>query len=83
MEDEEARAPEAIEPGVTKVRAPEVWAAGYRGQSVVVGGQDTGYDWTHPALRDKYRGWDGASAHHDYNWHDAIHSQGGVCGANG
>jgi uncharacterized repeat protein (TIGR01451 family) len=82
LEDEDARAPEAVEPGVAKVRAPETWAAGFRGQSVVVGGQDTGYDWTHPALRDKYRGWNGAAADHNYNWHDAIHSQGGVCGAN-
>jgi serine protease AprX len=29
--------------------------------------------WTHPALRDQYRGWDGVSASHAYNWHDAIH----------
>jgi serine protease AprX len=73
-------APEAVEPGVAKVRGPELWAAGYRGQTVVVGGQDTGYDWDHPALRDKYRGWNGAAADHNYNWHDAIHSGGGVCG---
>jgi serine protease AprX len=82
VEDDDARAPEAIEPGVTKVRAPETWVAGFRGQTVVIGGQDTGYDWDHPALRDKYRGWLGSSANHNFNWHDAIHSQGGVCGAN-
>jgi subtilisin family serine protease len=40
----------------------------------VVGGQDTGYDWDHPALIRQYRGWDGSSADHNYNWHDAIHS---------
>jgi subtilisin family serine protease len=63
------------------VGAPEVWAAGYTGQGAVIGGQDTGYDWEHPALVNQYRGWDGASASHDYNWHDAIHSgDGGVCG---
>lgn len=60
----------------------EVWARGYIGQNVVIGGQDTGYAWSHPALRDKYRGWDGLSAEHQYNWHDAIHSGGGICGAN-
>ena len=44
------------------------------GQNVVVGGQDTGYRWTHNALKNKYRGWDGTNANHDYNWHDAIHT---------
>jgi serine protease AprX len=39
----------------------------------VVGGQDTGYQWNHPALINAYRGWNGATADHNYNWHDAIH----------
>jgi hypothetical protein len=48
-----------------------------------VGGQDTGYDWDHPALKNQYRGWNGSSADHNYNWHDSIHSGGGgVCGVN-
>lgn len=74
--------PEAIEWGITKTGAPSVWSLGYRGQNVVVGGQDTGYQWDHPAIKGKYRGWNGASANHNYHWHDAIHSGGGVCGAN-
>ena len=37
------------------------------------GGQDTGYDWQHPALKEQYRGWNGQVASHAYNWHDAIH----------
>ncbi len=41
---------------------------------MVVGGQDTGYQWDHPALKAKYRGWNGATADHNYNWHDAIHA---------
>jgi uncharacterized repeat protein (TIGR01451 family) len=69
-----------IERSLQVIHAPEVWAAGYTGQGIVIGGQDTGYDWDHPALQDKYRGWDGATADHNYNWHDAIHSGGGVCG---
>jgi subtilisin family serine protease len=76
-----AAAPTAIEPNITYVRAPEVWAMGYTGQGIVVGGQDTGYEWTHPALQPHYRGWNGTAANHDYNWHDAIHSGGGRCGA--
>jgi subtilisin family serine protease len=70
-----------VEPNVAVVGAPEVWALGYTGQGVVVGGADTGVEWDHPALRDHYRGWDGASADHAYSWHDAIHSGGGSCGA--
>jgi subtilisin family serine protease len=57
---------------VDKVNAPLVWAAGYTGQGVVIAGQDTGYDWDHPALMTKYRGWNGVSADHDYNWRDGI-----------
>ena len=76
-----ADTPNAIEPNITKVRAPQMWGLGYTGQNVVVGGQDTGYRWTHNALKNKYRGWDGVTADHDYNWHDSIHSGGGVCGA--
>jgi uncharacterized repeat protein (TIGR01451 family) len=61
------------------VNAPQVWAAGFTGQGVVIGGQDTGYDWDHPALISQYRGWNGITATHAYNWHDAIHTVGGSC----
>ncbi|MEO7064715.1 MAG: S8 family serine peptidase [Dokdonella sp.] len=64
---------EAIGWGVAKINAPQVWAAGFNGQGVVIAGEDTGYQWDHPALKSHYRGWDGANADHDYNWHDAIH----------
>lgn len=73
--------PQGIERGITYIRAPEVWAAGYTGQGIVIGGQDTGVKWNHPALISRYRGWNGTVASHDYNWHDSIHSGGGVCGA--
>ncbi len=72
----------AAEPGISYVRAPQIWNLGYTGQGVVVGGADTGYRWTHAALKNAYRGWNGTTASHDYNWHDSIHSGGGVCGAN-
>ena len=72
----------AAEPGISYVRAPQVWSLGYTGQGVVVGGADTGYRWTHAALKNAYRGWNGTTASHDYNWHDSIHSGGGSCGAN-
>ncbi len=72
----------AIEPGVSYIRAPEVWAEGFTGQGIVIGGADTGIKWDHTALKSHYRGWAGGSATHDYNWHDSIHSGGGVCGPN-
>jgi len=63
--------------GVTKIEAPQVWAAGFTGQGVVIAGEDTGYQWNHPALKTHYRGWNGTSADHNYNWHDAIHDAAG------
>lgn len=66
----------AIEWGVERVRAPLVWAAGYTGQGIVIAGQDTGVRWTHNAIKAKYRGWNGTSADHNYNWHDAVHGTG-------
>jgi subtilisin family serine protease len=63
-----------VEWGVAKISAPEVWALGYNGQGITVGGADTGYDWLHPAIQPHYRGWDAGSntSNHNYNWHDAI-----------
>jgi subtilisin family serine protease len=72
---------EAVEWGVSKIRAPQVWALGITGQGVVIAGQDTGVRWTHAAIKSKYRGWDGVTANHNYNWHDAIHTTGSICGA--
>ena len=67
------RNPESVEWGVEKIHADDVWALGYNGSGIVIGGQDTGYDWDHEALIDSYRGWNGSTADHNYNWHDAIH----------
>lgn len=78
----EPLAPTTVEWNIDMVNAPDVWDQGYRGQGVVVGGQDTGYDWDHPALIEQYRGWSGTTADHNYNWHDAIHTYdpGNPCG---
>ena len=74
-------APATIEPGITYTHAPQVWALGYFGQNIVIAGADTGVRWTHNALKPQYRGWDGMTGHHDYNWHDSIHdSTGNPCG---
>jgi len=75
-------APEAVELGVNYIRAPEVWSLGFTGQGIVIAGADTGIRWDHNALKSKYRGWNGSTADHNYNWHDSIHSGGGSCGPN-
>ena len=72
----------SVEPGVANVRAPDVWNLGDTGAGIVIGDADTGVRWTHTYIKHAYRGWNGSSADHNYNWHDAIHSGGGVCGAN-
>jgi subtilisin family serine protease len=68
-----------IEWNISHIRADLVWGAGFTGQGVVIGGQDTGYDWDHPALINQYRGWDGSNANHNTNWHDAITVDNTVC----
>jgi subtilisin family serine protease len=73
--------PETIEPGIAYTHAPDVWALGFSGQGITIAGADTGQRWTHNALKPHYRGWDGVTADHNYNWHDAIHdSTGNPCG---
>lgn len=72
---EELAAAAAAEGGLSTTNATRVWSElGVKGDGVVVGAQDTGYDWTHPALKKQYRGWNGVTADHRYSWHDAIHS---------
>jgi subtilisin family serine protease len=70
----QAKAASAVGWNISIIHAPEVWAQGITGQGVTVAGADTGYQWDHPALKTHYRGWNGATASHAYNWHDAIHA---------
>ncbi len=67
-------APAAVGSNIAHLNADDVWALGFTGVGSVIGGQDTGYDWDHPALQSHYRGWNGASADHNFDWHDAIHA---------
>ncbi|MEO8045537.1 MAG: S8 family serine peptidase [Spartobacteria bacterium] len=75
-------APATVEPGITYTNAPSVWAEGFTGQNIVIASADTGVRWTHNALKPHYRGWNGVTADHNYNWHDSIHTGGGSCGPN-
>jgi subtilisin family serine protease len=53
------------------IKADQVWAMGYTGAGVVLADQDTGMQWNHPAIINHYRGWNGTTADHNYNWWDA------------
>jgi serine protease AprX len=63
----------APEWGILKIQADSIWRLGYEGQNIVIGGQDTGYDWQVSPLKKKYRGYiNDSTANHNYNWFDAI-----------
>ncbi len=61
--------PDEIAWGVAKIRAPEVWAAGYRGGGITVCVFDTGCNYNHFDLRDHM--WDGGSEYPKHGWNFA------------
>ncbi|VVC75503.1 Bacillopeptidase F [Aquicella siphonis] len=65
------------EQNLVRIGATKVWENyKVRGEGIVVAGQDTGVQWDHPALKRQYRGTSATgTVDHNYNWHDAIHSQ--------
>lgn len=71
---------------IVKFGATRVWEElKVLGQSIVVGGQDTGVMWNHKALKNQYRGWNGTDADHSYSWHDSVKKNTGgnsSCGYN-
>jgi subtilisin family serine protease len=65
--------PSAVEWGVARVRAPEVWSTFLnRGEGIVVANIDTGVLFAHPALVNQYHGFDPITLtfDHNYNWYD-------------
>ncbi|WP_339212525.1 S8 family serine peptidase [Solibacillus sp. FSL W8-0372] len=74
---EDAVAPSAevanVEWNIERVNAPEVWDMGIDGSGTVVASIDTGVQWDHPALKEKYRGYNAATGEvsHDYSWYDS------------
>jgi serine protease AprX len=67
------RGPLEIPWGIIQIGADQLWAMNIKGAGVVIGGADTGIDWTHPALTNSYRGNVGGTSNHDFDWHDCIH----------
>jgi subtilisin family serine protease len=59
---------QAVEWGIAKIRADQVWSLEVNGTDVVVANIDTGVDYTHPALVGNYRGT--ITGSHDYSWYD-------------
>jgi len=66
-----------IEWNIDRVGAPAVWDMGIDGQGTVVASIDTGADWEHPALQDKYRGYDPATGEvdHTYSFFDPVNGE--------
>lgn len=61
-----------IDWNLSMINTQQVWNQGFKGQNVIIAGQDTGYQWDHISLKSKYAGWNGVTVDHNYNWHDAI-----------
>jgi len=58
----------AVEPNISHVNADDAWALGFTGEGLVVANVDTGVRYTHDALVNQYRGNNGGSFDHNYNW---------------
>ena len=64
-------APEVVQWNLLRVGAPDVWAMGFDGTGLVIANNDSGVDYTHPALVNQYRGnLGGGTFDHNYNWWD-------------
>ncbi|MDP4508332.1 S8 family serine peptidase [Nonomuraea turcica] len=67
----------AVEWNISAVNAPRVWTElGVKGEGIVVANLDSGVDYTHPAVKSKYRGLNADGSYsHAYNFFDAT----GLC----
>ncbi|WP_144468143.1 S8 family peptidase [Bacillus pumilus] len=68
------KAVDGVEWNISQIHAPDAWALGYDGTGTVVASIDTGVEWDHPALKEKYSGFDPAHPNeptHEFNWYDA------------
>lgn len=61
----------AIEWNILRIGADDVWGMGFDGDGMVLASNDTGVEYTHPALVNHYRGTTGPGTYnHNYNWWD-------------
>ncbi|BCB04663.1 S8 family serine peptidase [Bacillus sp. KH172YL63] len=78
LNKEAPNTPASIEWNIDRVGAPAVWEMGIDGAGTVIASIDTGVQWNHPALKEKYRGYDPQnpdSPDHEFNWFDATAGQ--------
>ena len=63
--------------GVERIGAPEVWEMGIDGTGIVVAAIDTGVEWDHPALKEKYRGFNPETGEvdHEFAWYDTAYDE--------
>src|SRR5699024_4771051 len=66
-----------IEWNVDRINAPDVWNMGFDGTGTVVANIDTGVQWDHPALKEKYAGYDSATGEvdHTYSFFDPVNGR--------
>lgn len=59
---------------VNQVNAPQVWEQGFDGTGVVVATIDSGVQWDHPALIEKYRGYNSETGevNHEASFYDVV-----------
>ncbi|PAE37300.1 S8 family serine peptidase, partial [Bacillus sp. 7884-1] len=65
----------SVEWNIARIDAPQVWNMGINGTGTVIASIDTGVHWDHPALKEKYRGYNPANPDqpdHTFNWFDAV-----------
>ncbi|KEZ54160.1 S8 family peptidase [Metabacillus indicus] len=70
--------PAATEWNINQVGAPAAWEMGIDGSGTVVASIDTGVQWDHPALKEKYRGYNPSAPNapdHEFSWFDATANQ--------
>lgn len=62
-----------VEWNIERVGAPAVWNMGIDGTGIVVASIDSGVEWGHPALKEKYRGYNASTGDvdHSYSFFDA------------
>ena len=69
---------DSIEWNLKNIGVPSVWKSGIDGSGTVVASIDTGVQWDHPALKEKYRGYDPANPNnvdHEFNWYDPVSNE--------
>src|SRR5699024_5900329 len=59
---------------VDRIGATKIWDKGIDGTGIVVASIDSGVQWNHPALKEKYRGYDAETGevNHSFSWFDAV-----------